>query len=417
MTDAEFMIQYIQKQNIEKAMQYFSRAKKNSSDEEKYELAGQLAEYGFLEEAIELYELLLAKYPDASDIKVSVCELLIEIGEEEKALLLLKEIPDTDDMYGAALLLEADLYELQGLPEVSEQKLLEAKNRFPDEPIVIFALGELYMSRGRFADAVSCYRQLLNKGEYMAAGQDIHAKLAEALGAGGAFEESMAYYEKALEENKEPNILFGYGLTCFQAGHIDKAMKAFQQLKETDPDYASLYIYLAKCHEQRHELKQAIAIGKEGLAVDEWNADLHAYTGMLLQKAGRLEEAESLLKRALELDPEQSAAARQLIGMFMKQERHRDVLAITSMFKDNKDAQMHWDAAYSYRQEEQYSDALSEYKLAYNDLKNNPEFLKDFGLFLVEDGRREEAWEIFRALAQLEPWNEEWHDWMDRLRD
>lgn len=417
MTDAELMIQYIQTQNVGKAMQAFSRVKKYSSDEEKYSLADQLAEYGFLEEAIELYESLLNKYPHESEIKLSLSELLIEIGQEEKALLHLETIHDTDNLYGAALLLEADLYQMQGLYEVSEQKLLAAKKKFPDEPIIIYALGELYMSQGRFLDAAVCYRQLLNIGEHAAAGQDIHAKLAEAFSAGGAFEESMHFYEKALEKHRDPDVLFGYGLTCFQAGNYTKAIKAFNELKQIDPDYTSLYLYLAKCHEQVHEPEKAIKIGKEGLAVDEFHPDLYAYTGTLLLKAGRDDEAESFLRKALSLDPELTEAAKRLTRLLMKQERYHEVLEMTAMFQDNQDADIHWDAAYSYQQAEQYSEALNEYKLAYNDLKHNPEFLKDFGYFLVEEGKTEEAADIFQSLAELEPLNEEWHDWIGRLKD
>lgn len=417
MTDAELMLQYIQTQNVDKAMQSFSRVKKYSSDEEKYSLADQLAEYGFLEEAIELYELLLDKHPKESDIKLSLSELLIEIGQEEKAMLLLEDIPDTDDLYGAALLLEADLYQMQGLYEVSERKLLTAKKKYPDEPIIVFALGELHMSQGRFLEAAVCYRQLLDKGEHKTAGEDINAKLAEALSAGGAFEESMHFYEKALEDHQELNVLFGYGLTCYQAGNFKKAIKAFTDLKQIDPDYTSLYLYLAKCHEQFHELEQAIQIGKEGLAVDEYHHELYVYTGTLLLKAGREEEAESFLRKALSLDPELVEAAKRLTRLLMKQERHHEVLEITAMFQDHQDAEIHWDAAYSYQQVEQYSDALNEYKLAYNGLKQNSEFLKDFGYFLIEEGKTEEAADIFHSLAELEPWNEEWHEWIDRLKD
>lgn len=417
MTDAELMIQYIQTQNVDKAMQSFSRVKKYSSDEEKYSLAGQLAQYGFLEEAIELYESLLNQYPDLSDIRLSMSELLIEMGQEEKALLLLEKIPDTDELYGAALLLEADLYQMQGLYEVSEQKLLAAKQKFPDEPIIMYALGELYMSQGRFLDAGICYKQLLSTGEHTVAGQNMDAKLAEALSSGGAFEDAIHYYEKALEEHQELNVLFGYGLTCYQAGNDQKAIKAFNELKQVDPDYTSLYLYLAKSYERARELEKAIQIGKEGLAVDEFNPDLYAYTGTLLIKAGRSDEAESFLREALSLDPELSEAAKRLTRLLMKQERYHEVLEMTAMFQDNQDAEMRWDAAYSHQQLEQYSDALNEYKQAYNVLKHNPEFLKHFAYFLIEDGKAEEAVDIFHSLAEMEPENEEWHEWIDRLQD
>ena len=45
--------------------------------------------------------------------------------------------------------LEADLYQLQGMPEVSERKLLQAKELLPNEVIIDFALGELFYQQGR----------------------------------------------------------------------------------------------------------------------------------------------------------------------------------------------------------------------------------------------------------------------------
>lgn len=41
----------------------------------------------------------------------------------------------------------ADLYQVLGIPEVSEAKLLQAKTIAPEEPLITFALAELHFLR------------------------------------------------------------------------------------------------------------------------------------------------------------------------------------------------------------------------------------------------------------------------------
>lgn len=417
MNDAELVLKHIELQDLSKAKEVFNKVKKSGSPEEKFFLAEQLSQYGFLEEAKELYEKLLEEFPEENELKIMLAELLIDLGKDEEAYPYLESVDPTDPNYAAAMLLEADLYQMQGLYEVSEQKLLKAKEMYRDEPVIDFALAELYMSLGRFLEAVASYQRLLKAGEETVAGNNIYARLAEALSAGGAFEESIPYYEKALESNKDLNVLFGYGLTSFQAGLYKKAKNAFEELKAMDHEYHALYLYLAKSHDQLGELDKAIETAEQGLAADEYNVDLYIYIAGLLMKAGREEEAENHLRHALALDPESTEAASLLNKLLLHQERHEEILDVISNLENADDPHLHWDAAYSYQQTEQYSKALNEYKLAYNELKNNMDFLKDYGFFLMEEGMRSEGAAVFRRLSSLDPLNEEWLEIIDRLEE
>ncbi|GIN21058.1 MAG TPA: tetratricopeptide repeat protein [Bacillus bacterium] len=417
MNDAELVIKYIELQDLSKADKAFNKVKESGSPEEKFYLAENLSQYGFLEEAKELYERLLDEFPEENELKILLAELLIELGKDEEAYPYLESVDAADPNYAAALLLEADLYQSQGLYEVSEQKLLKAKELYNQEPVIDFALAELYMSLGRFLEAVTSYQRLLKAGEETVAGNDIYARLAEAYSAGGAFDDSIPYYEKSLENHKDLNVLFGYGLTSFQAGLYKKAKDAFEELKAMDHEYHALYLYLAKSHDQLGDLDKAIETAEQGLAADEYNVGLYIYIAGLLMKAGRTEEAENALRQALAVDPESTEAASLLNKLLLHQERYDDILDVLSNLRDVDDPQLHWDAAYSYQQTEQYSEALNEYKLAYNELKNNPDFLKDYGFFLMEEGKSREGAAVFKRLSSLDPLNEEWHEIIDRLEE
>src|SRR5690606_38068827 len=129
-----------------------------------------------------------------------------------------------------SLLLLADLYQMEGLFEVSEQKLLKAQSILPDEMIIDFGLGELYSEQGRFLEAIKAYEKVLIKAETIA-GVNVNQRMAEAISAGGAFEEALPYYEKALEDKLEVNTLFSYAFTALQAGYNRTAIEKFNELK------------------------------------------------------------------------------------------------------------------------------------------------------------------------------------------
>lgn len=416
---ADKVIRFIEENKQAEAKQYIQSIKSGGTDEERFVLAEDLSRLGFIEEARELYERLLQDYPDEGELLVLAAECCVELDNEDEALEYISRVGTEDPNYPAALLLEADLYQMQGLFEVSEHKLQEASSMLPDEPVIEYALGELYMSQGRFLEAVKHYENALARGEDEIAGTSLHARMAEALSAGGAFEEAIPYYEKALRTHTEINVQFGLAFTSYLAGSHQKAIKHFLELKEMDPDYYSLYLYLAKCYESEEEVGKALSTIQEGLALDEYNKDLLQYAGKIALKAGNEELAEEYLRGALALDPGFLEPALTLNSLLIHQERYEDVLEIVSLFEQEGEAdpRFFWDAAVSFRHTEQYSEALKYYQLAYNEFKHNREFLADYGYFLAEEGMREEASQVFRDLLQDDPANEEWLALLERLED
>ncbi|MDV2887708.1 hypothetical protein RYX45_21295, partial [Alkalihalophilus pseudofirmus] len=100
-------------------------------------------------------------------------------------------------------------YQMQGLYEVSENKILQAKELLPNEIIIDFALGELYGEQGEIAKAMKAYETVLKETNEIA-GVNINGRIADLLSASGAFEDALVYYDKALNEKLEINTLFGY---------------------------------------------------------------------------------------------------------------------------------------------------------------------------------------------------------------
>ncbi|KQB92828.1 tetratricopeptide repeat protein [Geobacillus thermodenitrificans] len=404
MTRVEQIIRLVENGNVDKALALVPKVKKYGSDEEKYELADCLYAWGMPEEAKGLLEELAARYPDDGDIRLFLAEVYTELEAEDEALAILDEIGEDDPQFVRACLLAADLYEMQGLTEVSERKLRQAYKKAPDEPVVQFALAELYFSLGEYAKSVPFYEQVQKSTREMA-GVLLVERLAEALTRSGEFEAALPYYEEALNEKTDSRTLFAYGFTALQAGYAQTAIDKLSALKELDPDYAPLYLYLAKAYEQEGQLRKSYETALEGIKIDEWNKELRLYIGKLALKLNKPDEAEEQLKKALEIDGGYIEALTVLSALWLHEQRYEDVVALLerAMADGEYDPQFEWDLGRAKHRLEMYDDALNHYAEAYNFFKNNVDFLEEYGYFLIEEGNRAAAREIFQQIVGLDP--------------
>ncbi|WP_231686754.1 lipopolysaccharide assembly protein LapB [Bacillus sp. JCM 19034] len=145
-----------------------------------------------------LDELLLL-YPDEGELYTFAAELLIDMDEEDEAIEMLNEIKEDDPVYLQAQLLLADLYQMQSLDEVAEQKLLNAVKKAPDEPIISYGLGEFYLSRGDYGKSIPYLKKAVHSGETI---PDVYLELtlAEAYSATGQFEDALHYYQRGVKK-------------------------------------------------------------------------------------------------------------------------------------------------------------------------------------------------------------------------
>ncbi|MEH7353779.1 tetratricopeptide repeat protein [Neobacillus drentensis] len=412
------MINMLENGQHKEALNEYNIVLKNGSHDEKFLLGEELYQYGFLEEAKALVEKLLEIYPEEGELLVLLGEILVEAGEEEEAILVLEKISEQDVHFGQSLLLLADLYQVQGLYEVCERKLLKAKELLPDEVIIDFALGELYSDQGEIIKAMNAYKMVL-KEENEIAGVNIHGRIADLLSASGAFEEALTYYDQALDEKLEINTLFGHAFTALQAGYNRTAIEKFNELKGLDPEYHSLYLHLAKAYEREEELDNSLHSIKEGIKQDEFNKELFFYGGKIALKLGKVDEAEQFFREALALDPGFIDAALTLNKLFFQQERYEDVIELISQLDitEDEEPQILWDSAIAYDKLEEFSYALDKYESAYTFFKNNESFLQDYGYFLIEEGKNDRAAEVFKQLLIKDPTNVEYLDLLERITD
>ncbi|EEM90433.1 hypothetical protein bthur0012_14270 [Bacillus thuringiensis serovar pulsiensis BGSC 4CC1] len=400
----EQAVSYIENGEAEKGLQLLKEQLKIANDEEKYDIARYYHTLGFTDEALSITEDLRLLYPEESEFTVFLAELYIDLDKEDEAIEVLHDIPENDDLYVQSLLLVADLFQMQGFDDVAEQKLLKAKEMMPDEPVITFGLAELYSSKGEEQKAITYYESLLAEHKVMG-GVVIALRLGETLSAIGNWEEAISYYEAGLEEQKDIHSLFGYAFTLYQGEEYQRAIGAWQELKELDPEYASLYMYLAKSYEKEGMLQESYETLHEGIKVDELSVPFYVELANIAAKLGKIAEAEEVLQKALELDPGHLGATLKYAYILKEQEKYEELIAVVERAIDSgePDTQLLWDLAFAKKQLEMYSDALKHYESAYTSFKNHPDFLEEYGYFLLEEGMRKEAKEVFTQLIQLDP--------------
>jgi len=397
------------------ALKILQNLEKNATDETTFDMATLYQQYGFFEEAIKLLEGLHKKYPDEGQILVLLASLYIELEQDDLSIHLLNQINNTDDFYGQSLLLQADIYQSQGLFEVSEQKLLEAKEEMPDEFVVDFALGELLFSIGQYKRAIPFYEKVLQKEKEINS-IDIYERLAESQASLGNYEQALALYDEL--NSGHPDALFKHGIVAKQIKNNVKAIQVWEKLRKLDPHYYTVYEELSQAMLDEGMVDEAYEVVQEGLAYDEYNKMLYLIGGKLAIKLSKLDEAVSMLKEAIALDNDFKDAIILLLKLLDDENNFAEMIILLNGLKESgsEDPHYDWELAKAYIEEEKYDKALKSFEEAYTFLTHDSDFLLDFGYFLLEEGYMDRAINVFKLYQKLEPLDEEINDLLGRIK-
>lgn len=412
----ELLLQAIQEGNLEEINRLLESFLMDAEPAAQYEVAEALMHYGFLNEADRVFEHLQFLFPEEAQISIDRASVLIELGEEDNALDLLMGIADDAPEYPQALLVLADYYQMQGLFEVAEQRINDALQILPHEPLLQFAKAELLFETGRFTEAVRIYEELYSIDKKFA-GIILAQRLAEVYRAGAGYETALDYYMEALEEEVTADLLFGSAYAAFQTEKYELAIKQLEDLKELDPDYFSAYLLLAESYAMLEDNERALKVIKEGLKRDEYDKSLYLFAGKMAIKNGKQQEAVDFLSEAIALDPEYMEAILILMSVYNTEQRYEEIISLYEQLHQNE---FEWVALYpfvanAYNEEELFEKAYEIYKEAYNEFNDDVEFLEKYFLFLVEDGKRDEAKQIAERLVQLQPSEQQWTDLLERF--
>ncbi len=395
--DVYQIIDKVHLQHIESIDEEVNEVLTSDDHEGLFILGETLYQYGLVPQGMKIFDVLYHQFPDEIELLVYYIEGLIDENQVDKALEVLHHAPPTTERY----LLEADVYQQQGMVEVALDKLRTAEEMAPDELIITFALAELFYYDGEYLQAARRYETLLNHGESVINQVNINSRLADAMLQSGNYEEAEQYYSKLEEKEMTSDDFFKKAIALEKNDHLPDAIQVLTTLLNKDPDYMQAYLLLVNLYEAERLYDEAIIVGKQGLALNEFFKELLVDTARVMLHV-KNQEAEPYLIQALTIDPSYTEAALLLSDYYKENEMFEESVRLFSLIdEDDVDPIVKWNLAYSYQQLERDTEARHFYEQAYSDLNENIDFLHDYYNYLLEIGR--DASPISEQLVKLDP--------------
>ncbi|RCW16960.1 hypothetical protein CAC02_05790 [Streptococcus gallolyticus] len=397
MLNSEKMVASIQNQDLEHADKYFKRALKEDDAEMLLELAEYLESIGFLPQAREIYLQERESYPE---VNINLAQIATEDGDIEGAFLYLDAISPESEAYLSALLVMADIYDMEGLTDVAREKLLLA-SEISDEPLVIFGLAEIELELGNFNQAIKEYAKLDNREILALTGISTYQRIGRAYASLGKFEAAIEFLEKAIDIEYDDGTIFELATILYDQGEYQKANVYFKQLDTMNPDFEGYeYVYAQSLHEE-NKTEEALRLVQKGLSKNEFDTNLLLAASQLSYELHDSKQAESYLLKAKDVAVDDEDVLLRLTNLYLEEERYEDVVALS---RDNIDSVLtKWNIAKAYQALEADKKALKLYDELATDLADNPEFLQDYAYILREFGQKERAYQVAERYLQLVP--------------
>lgn len=397
MLNSEKMVVSIQNQDLEHANKYFKKALKEDDDEALLELAEYLESIGFLNQAKTIYEKERAFFPE---VNINLAQIAAEDGDIEAAFTYLDAISPDSDAYLSALLVMADIYDMEGLADVAREKLLLA-SQISNDPLVTFGLAEIEMELGHFSEAIKEYAKLDNRDVLEMTGISTYQRIGKAYASLGKFEAAVEFLEKVIEIEYDDETVFELATILYDQDEFQKANTYFKQLDTMDPDFQGYeYVYALSLHEE-NKTEEALRMAQKGISKNAFDDRLLLLASQLAYELHDAAQSESYLLSAKEVAEDEEEVLMRLTNLYLEEERYEDVIAFAKEPIDN--VLTKWNIAKAYQGLEADKKALALYNDLAADLGENPEFLHDYAYILREFGQKEHAHQVAKHYLTLVP--------------
>jgi Flp pilus assembly protein TadD len=200
---------------------------------------------------------------------------------------------------------------------LQEAMMLHWLEKYPGDYVAHFNLGAVLQAEGKLDDAITQYRAALQAKPRSATAE---TSLGTALEAEGKLNEAIPHFRRAIQLDpsySDPH--YDLGVCLLAGGDGDGAVNEFEQVLRLKPEDAMARRHLADALRARAgreysmgDLSGAVRDLRKVLEIDPKDIDSCNNLGTALARQGHLAEAKVLFQRALEVDPHNAAARRNL---------------------------------------------------------------------------------------------------------
>lgn len=128
---------------------------------------------------------------------------------------------------------------------------------------------------------------------------------------------------------------------------------------------------------------------EEGITENPFQVELYQFASENAYRLHDIAGAENWLLKALELGEKTDESRLTLSNLYITEERFEEVITILNDLEETDHPYAEWNLAKAYNELEDFAVAKVHYEQAAQELSHEPEFLKEYALFLREEGELE----------------------------
>lgn len=256
-----------------------------------------------LQDAVKHLALLKKEHPKSAAVAYWEGRGRESVGEKEEAEKAYQNAIDLTEDSEETVLAYISLTRLlgqKGNHEEASKVIEQAEKRFPDDPAVYEALGDLSTSRGSFDEAVADYDKALaldpeNVGLRFARGI--------ALRRARRFEEAAKEFDAVEKESPDyPGLALERGNLYQAAGQSSEALKAYEKALAAAPADKDLMLSVACGRAEAGQSEPALKLLEPLLSERANSAEVNFCQGLALLNKQDFNQAETFLERAVSQD-------------------------------------------------------------------------------------------------------------------
>jgi tetratricopeptide (TPR) repeat protein len=358
---------------------------------------------GRLDEAVRVYQALLARDPDHADALHLLGVAAHQQGDPARAAELIGRAVALRPDVAAFHCNLAEARRALGEPERAAACCRTALHLQPDYPEAANNLGLALHALGRAAEAVEQFRRALRLRPGFALA---HNNLGNALRDQGDLSGAADHFRQALA--LDPALAEAHsnlGQTLLEGGRAEEAVSHCREAVRLRPRLAEAHNNLGNALRELGRLAEARLCYAEALRLDPGLAMVHNNMGQAVQEQGDPGGAIAWYQQALARDATAARFHANLAGALAEQERYDEAAAHcrTALTLDANHAEAHAGMAGLFREQGEHDQALAHYREAVRLKPDLAAAHSDLGSLYEELGRLDEARAAWREALRLRP--------------
>lgn len=194
---------------------------------------------------------------------------------------------------------EADFMRRLGKWDRALKPTLKLHAAYPESPVYLQRLGEIYDHLGRFAEESAVWEQFLDRSPTPIEGCPQAGQAYEKQGLG---KQAIATFERCLGfQPGNPDSTFYLAHALERDGETDRAAALYEQGASVHPGYADLTVGLARMRLRQGRVAEARTLSSGIVARDPKNVDALLVLGLSYRRLGERAAARGYLERGAQL--------------------------------------------------------------------------------------------------------------------